>query len=91
MENPPLTLKKIISDNSSLFSNKPLLGAVLLTFILQFVATYTPTLHPIFKTQALTFYEFLGVGAASSLIFFGVEIEKAISRKRISKKMKTVL
>ncbi len=83
-------LLAIRSQNQSLFtiglfSNKPLLGAVLLTLVLQFVVTYTPALHPIFKTQSLSFYEFIGVGAASSLIFFGVEIEKAISRKRISK------
>ncbi len=89
-------LLAIRSQNQSLFtiglfSNKPLLGAVLLTLILQFVVTYTPALHPIFKTQSLSFYEFLGVGAASSLIFFVVEIEKAISRKRISKKTKAVL
>ena len=71
---------------TGLFSNKPLLGAVLLTLVLQFLVTYTPALHPIFKTQSLTFYEFVGVGAASSLVFFGVEIEKAISRNRLAKK-----
>jgi Ca2+-transporting ATPase len=72
-----------------LFSNKPLLGAVLLTLVLQFVVTYTPALHPIFKTQSLTLYEFLGVGAASSLVFFAVEIEKAVLRRRLSKKTKS--
>ena len=89
-------LLAIRSQNQSLFtiglfSNKPLLGAVLLTLVLQFVVTYTPALHPIFKTQSLSFYEFLGVGAASSLIFFAVEIEKAVSRRRILKKAKSVL
>jgi Ca2+-transporting ATPase len=89
-------LLAIHSENQSLFaqgifSNKPLLGAVLLTVALQFVVTYTPALHPVFKTESLSFVEFLGVGAASSLVFCGVEIEKAVSRRRISKKLKVVL
>lgn len=77
----------IRSQKQSLFSigilsNKPLIGAVLLTLLLQVVITYTPFLQPIFKTETLSLYEFLGVGAASTIIFFAVEIEKAISRKR---------
>jgi len=89
-------LLAIRSQNQSLFTlglftNKPLVGAVLLTLVLQFVVTYTPALHPIFKTESLSFYEFLGVGAASSLVFFGVEIEKAVSRRRMLKKSKPVL
>lgn len=65
-----------------LFSNKPLLASVALSFILQFVVTYTPVLQPIFSTQSLTFYEFLAVGGLSSLLFFAVEIEKAFARKK---------
>ncbi len=84
-------LLAIRSQNQSLFklglfTNKPLSGAVLLTLMLQFAVTYTPALHPVFKTQSLTFYEFLGVGVASSLVFFAVEIEKAFSRRRMLKK-----
>jgi Ca2+-transporting ATPase len=55
------------------FSNKPLIGAVLLTFLLQFVITFTPFLQAIFKTQALTLKEFFITGIASSLVFFAVE------------------
>lgn len=89
-------LLAIRSQNQSLFTlgiftNKPLLGAVLLTLVLQFIVTYTPVLHPVFKTQSLSFAEFLGVGVMASLVFFGVEIEKAVSRKRMSKKLKAVL
>jgi Ca2+-transporting ATPase len=65
-----------------LFTNKPLIGAVLIAFLLQFVVTYTPVLQPVFHTEALSFSEFILVGVASSLVFFAVEIEKAISRKR---------
>jgi Ca2+-transporting ATPase len=74
----------IRSENQSLFgvgvfSNKPLIGAVLIALLLQFVITYTPFLQPIFQTEALTLNEFLLVGALSSLVFFAVEIEKVIS------------
>jgi Ca2+-transporting ATPase len=65
-----------------IFSNKPLIWSVLLTLLLQFVITYNPFLQPVFKTEALTIYEFLGVGVASIIVFFAVEIEKGISRRR---------
>jgi P-type Ca2+ transporter type 2C len=76
----------IRSEKQSLFtigllSNKPLLGAVVLTLLLQAFVTYTLFLQPIFKTQTLTLKEFILVGAASSLVFLAVEIEKAVSRR----------
>ncbi len=64
------------------FSNKPLIGAVLLALLLQFAITYIPFLQLIFKTEALMLNEFILVGAASSLVFFAVEIEKAVVRRR---------
>ena len=71
-----------------IFSNKPLIGAVLLALLLQLAITYIPFLQPIFKTETLTLNEFILVGAASSLVFFAVEIEKIISRKRGNFKLK---
>ena len=65
-----------------MFSNKPLIGAVLLALLLQLAITYTPFLQPVFKTETLTLKEILLVFAASSLIFFAVEIEKLVTRKR---------
>lgn len=65
-----------------IFSNKPLTGAVMIALLLQFVITYTPFLQPIFQTESLSLYEFLIVGAASSLVFFAVETEKIVSRRR---------
>lgn len=65
-----------------IFSNKPLIGSVLIVLLLQIVITYTPLFQPIFHTEALTLKEFIIVGAASSLVFFAVEIEKAIFRNR---------
>jgi P-type Ca2+ transporter type 2C len=64
------------------FSNKPLIGSVLLVLLLQIVITYTPVLQQVFHTQALTLNEFLLVGVTSSFVFFAVEIEKMIFRKR---------
>ncbi|HRI21135.1 MAG TPA: cation-translocating P-type ATPase, partial [Panacibacter sp.] len=64
---------------TGIFSNIPLTGTVVMVLLLQFIITYTPLLQPIFQTQALTLLEFLLVGAASSLVFFAVELEKLIS------------
>lgn len=67
---------------SGFFSNKPLIGAVLIALLLQIVITYTPFFQPIFHTEALTLNEFILVGAASLLVIIAVEIEKLISRRR---------
>jgi Ca2+-transporting ATPase len=80
----------IRSESQSFFSmgilsNKPLIGAVLLTLALQLAVTYAPFLQPVFRTEALTLNEFLLVGAVSSLVFFAVETEKAIFRRKINK------
>ena len=65
-----------------LFSNKPLLWALLLTFALQMMIVYTPFFNDIFKTQPLTLYE-LGISIlVSTIIFWAVEIEKWIKRNR---------
>lgn len=64
------------------FSNKPLIAAVILSLMLQFLVTYIPFLQPVFNTESLTLYEFVTVGAASSLVFIAVEIEKGVSRRK---------
>lgn len=62
-------------------SNKPLLGAVLLTFALQMATIYVPLLNPIFKTQPLSLTE-LGIClGASAVVGVVVEIEKAWRRR----------
>lgn len=66
------------------FSNKPLLGALLLTVALQMMIIYTPFFNDIFRTQPLTFYELAITIAVSSVVFWAVEIEKWI-KKRINK------
>jgi len=69
--------------SAGIFSNKPLIAAVIIALLLQFVVTYVPVLQPIFHTEALTLNEFLIVGAASSLVFIAVEIEKKLSRRKL--------
>lgn len=77
----------IRSDTRSLFqqgpfSNLPLLGAVLVTFVLQMAIIYIPVFQPIFRTQPLTLTE-LGITLGLSLVvFFAVELEKVVKRSR---------
>jgi Ca2+-transporting ATPase len=63
-------------------SNKPLLGAVGLTFALQMAVIYVPALNTIFKTAPLSFFELFICLAASAVVFIAVEIEKAWRRSR---------
>ena len=64
-----------------LLSNLPLLGAVVLTILLQCAVIYLPAAWPIFKTQPLTGGELALCFAASSIVFVGVEIEKWMVRR----------
>lgn len=78
----------IRSEKESLFtqgllSNRPLVGAFLLTFALQMATVYVPFLNPIFKTEPLTLYELGLTLALSSVVFFAVEIEKWTKRRRM--------
>ncbi|MBI3781563.1 MAG: cation-transporting P-type ATPase, partial [candidate division NC10 bacterium] len=76
----------IRSDRESLFtqgllSNKPLLGSVALTFLLQMATVYVPILNRVFRTEPMTPLE-LGVSlVASSAVFFAVEAEKWLKRR----------
>jgi len=76
----------IRSERDSLFaqgplSNRALLGAVLLTFLLQMATLYVPALQPIFKTQPLSLPELLACLVLSSVVFAAVEIEKWMARR----------
>ncbi len=64
-----------------LFTNKPLLGAVLLSFTFQLATIYIPVLNPVFKTQPLDLDELVISLGLASVIFFAVEIEKWWKRK----------
>jgi len=71
-----------------LFSNKLMMGSLVMMFGLQFAITYIPFLQPVFHTEPLAFSEFILTGAASSLIFVAVEIEKKIRRSSELRKSK---
>jgi Ca2+-transporting ATPase len=76
----------IRSERESLFaqgvlSNRMLIAAVLLTFALQMAVLYVPWLNPIFRTEPLSLGELAACLALSSVVFFGVEIEKALVRR----------
>ena len=63
-------------------SNKPLLGAVVLTILLQMAIIYTPLLNPIFKTAPLSLAELGICVAASTVVGLVVELEKAWRRRK---------
>jgi Ca2+-transporting ATPase len=66
-----------------LFSNLPMLGAVILTLLLQLAVIYTPALNGIFYTQPLPLYDLAVCLALSSLVLFAVEIEKWLVRRGV--------
>jgi Ca2+-transporting ATPase len=69
-----------------LLSNKPLLGAVLLTLALQLAVIYLPSLNAIFKTQPLSGGELLLCLAASTLVLLVVELQKLWRRRKAARK-----
>lgn len=69
------------------FSNLPLLGAILLTIAMQIGIIYLPFANKLFKTQPLTLNEFLLCLGISTIVFHAVELEKFIKMK-IAKKHK---
>jgi Ca2+-transporting ATPase len=75
----------IRSNHYSLFqigilSNKPLLGAVLLTFVLQMAVVYVPFLQEIFNTRPLPLADLLVSFAFSTIVFISVELFKWFRR-----------
>jgi Ca2+-transporting ATPase len=74
------------SERESLFvqglwSNRPLLAAVVLTFLLQVATLYVPALTPIFTTAPLSTAELLACLGVSTVVFGGVEAEKWMVRR----------
>ena len=79
----------IRSDRDSLFrigllSNKSMLGAVSLTFILQMLITYLPFGQNLFGIQALPLPYLIVSLLLSSLVLWAVEIEKWFKRRKYS-------
>ncbi len=79
-------LLAIRSEHESLFtqglrSNLPLLGAVVLTLVLQLATGYVPWLQPIFHTQTLSAGELGLCVALAAVVFVAVEIDKIRRRQ----------
>ena len=64
-----------------LMSNKPLLGAVVLTFLLQMATIYVPMLNPVFKTRPLSLPELSICLGAAAVVGVVVEFEKLWRRR----------
>ncbi len=64
------------------FSNRLMVGAVALTFVLQLALIYVPFLQSVFSTEPLTISQLAICLAASVIVFFVVEIYKYISVRR---------
>ncbi|WP_448571696.1 cation transporting ATPase C-terminal domain-containing protein, partial [Trichothermofontia sp.] len=64
------------------WANKPMLGAVGLTFVLQMLVIYVPWLQGMFSTQGLSPQE-LGICLVMSTVgFWAVEAQKLFFRRR---------
>ncbi len=75
------------SDRDSLFrigllSNRPLLGAVVLTFGLQMAVVYIPFLQTVFQTTALSAIDLALSVALSGIVFGAIELEKLLIRHK---------
>jgi Ca2+-transporting ATPase len=64
-----------------LFTNLPLLGAVLLTVALQLAVIYLPFLNPVFATTPLPPLELALCFALPLVVIVAVEVEKALVRR----------
>ncbi|MCK4858178.1 MAG: cation-translocating P-type ATPase [candidate division Zixibacteria bacterium] len=63
-------------------TNKPLMAAVSLTFILQLLVIYVPFLQPVFDTIPLSAADLLLCMVLGSAVFWAYEIEKFFLRRR---------
>jgi Ca2+-transporting ATPase len=77
----------IRSEHTSLFalglaSNRPLLGAVLLTLALQLALVYVPVFNTLFRTVPLDPAQLAICLAAALVVFAAVELEKRIRARR---------
>ncbi|MCX7149201.1 MAG: HAD-IC family P-type ATPase [Rhodocyclales bacterium] len=63
------------------FSNRPLIIVLIGTVLLQMTTLYVPALNSIFHTQPLSAGELVACVLISSVVFWGVEVEKWLVRK----------
>jgi Ca2+-transporting ATPase len=64
------------------FTNKKLIFATAVSFLLQMAVVYLPFLQKVFKTEALGVFDWLLVLGISTFPFWAVEAWKAFLRNR---------
>jgi Ca2+-transporting ATPase len=64
-----------------LFSNLPMLGAVILTVVMQLAVIYLPSFNALFHTRPLPLFDLVVCLGLSSLVLFAVETEKWLVRR----------
>ena len=64
-----------------LFTNKAMIGSVLLTFVLQMAVIYLPFMNAAFNTVPLTITELAVSLGLSTVVFFSIELVKWIRRR----------
>jgi len=69
------------------FTNKKLILAVIISFLLQIIVVYVPFLQKIFKTENLGVFDWFLVITISSFPLWAMEIVKLINRKRSNKEV----
>ena len=83
-----LTSEDVLHHLSSLFqiglfSNVPMLSAILMTILMHMMVIYLPAMNSIFHTQPLPMFDLVVCFLLSSLVLFAVEIEKMLVRRGI--------
>jgi Ca2+-transporting ATPase len=68
------------------FGNRTMIGAVVLTFVLQLALLYIPVLQRIFNTQPLNARDLIIALFASAIVFVAVEFDKWVRRQRSKSK-----
>ena len=71
-----------------IFSNLPLVGSVILTFLLQIALIYIPAMNRVFHTSPLSAQKLLFCIGMSLIVFHAVELEKWIKKRMREKRIK---
>jgi Ca2+-transporting ATPase len=64
------------------FSNKPMLGAIAISVACQLLIIYLPFFNKLFNTSPLSWMEMGLVIAVSSVVFWAIELQKLLYRRR---------
>jgi Ca2+-transporting ATPase len=73
-----------------LLTNKPLLGAVMFTVLLQLALVYVPVMNDLFGTKPLAFRELAATVLIGVVVFVAVEIEKWIRRRGDQRRLRGI-